>query len=289
MKVLLLQCAGEHKGQDGWTENTFLRECFALKHAFELNNWEVDIYGPGHPALKLENKYDILLYLEQYKHNNFPKNLKLLFSKAIRVQWIIDLHYQGPEKYFEYSKECDIILHSTLPLMWEYNKLFQDKKHIYFPNGVDDRYFHGQGLDTTKDENIIFVGSDHVSRREYIEKLKVDIGLKSYFTTGIDMINRICGTKIHFNKNISNDVNYRTFETIGLGTCLITNYDKQLDDLGFVDGNNCLLYNDYAEALFKIRDALTNARWLDIEKYGYELSKKHTYTNRIKDLLKEIA
>ena len=288
MKVLILQTAGKHNGTDGWTPNHYMRECFAIKYAFEQNGWEVDIWGQGHKNFELKNIYQIVFFLEQYDYSKFPKNLKLKFPKAILVQWIIDLHYQGPEKYYQYSKECDIILHSTFSLMWEYNKIFQDKKHLYFPNGVDDRLFHGQGIDTTKKENIIFVGSDHESRKEYIEKLKVDVGLKSYFATGIDMLNKISETKIHFNKNIGCDVNYRTFETIGIGTCLITNYDKQLDALGFVDGKNCLLYNDYNEALYKIRDALVYAKWLNIGKYGYELSKTHSYTIRIENLLKEL-
>ena len=72
------------------------------------------------------------------------------------------------------------------------------------------------------------------------------------------MIKIISEAKISFNKNLSCDINYRTFETIGLGTCLATDYNEDLSSLGFIDEKNCILYKNYNECVDKINNAIKN-------------------------------
>lgn len=287
MKWLIIQSDGEHKGQDGWTPNWYLRECYAIQHALIQNSQEADIWGLRHANYSQTpdfGSYDVIFCIENYETGWLPDLSSIKGTQ--KIQWIIDLHCQSYECYGKISKDMDLVLHSTRSLIDEYAKIYSNARHVWFPNGVDNRYFYCRDKEKTVD--VSFVGSKNPSRKEFIERLESEVGLKYHFATGQDMIDIISSSKIHFNKNIGIDMNYRIFETIGLGTCLITNYDDTLNEIGFVDGENILIYNDYSEAREKILSCLADGSWESIAKAGNEFSKNHTYSNRIKRLLEEI-
>lgn len=284
MKTLIIQSDGMHKGQDSFTRNDYLRECYAIQHAFKNNDIESSIWGLRHDnynEIPNFNSYDLIFIIENYEFEWIPS--ELYDSKAIKIQWIIDLHCQN-SAYHNVSKNVDIILHSTKSLIKDYQSLFQNKKHIWFPNGVDDKYFFNYNKPKTID--LSFVGSKNVARKDFIEQLEEEKQLKYFFATGQDMINIISETKIHFNKNISVDVNYRNFETIGLGTCLLTDYNLELNDLGFINDINCIMYKTYSDAVEKIDQALKDNVWQKIAQKGNTFAKEHTYSRRIENLLK---
>lgn len=287
MKWLIIQSDGAHKGQDGWTPNWYLRECYAIQYALVQNNQEADIWGLRHPNyshIPEFGSYDVIFCIENYETEWLP-NLSLVNGPK-KIQWIIDLHCQRHECYGKISRDMDIVLHSTKSLMKDYSKLYSNAKHLWFPNGVDDRYFYCRNKEKTID--ISFVGSKNQSRKEFVERLESEIGLKYYFATGQDMIDIISSSKIHFNKNISVDMNYRIFETIGLGSCLITNYDDILSEMGFIDGKNVITYKTYDEAKDKIISCLSDENWKSISESGNKLSKEHSYIARIKELLNKL-
>ena len=96
------------------------------------------------------------------------------------------------------------------------------------------------------------------------------------------MVEAINSYDIHFNLNISNDINYRSFETLGCRTALCTNMNQAYEELGFVNGENCILYNDVRDIpslldLYKYEPTVLNR----IKDNGYQLSKLHTYEKRI--------
>jgi hypothetical protein len=62
--------------------------------------------------------------------------------------------------------------------------------------------------------------------------------------------------------------------------------DPDLLALGFEDGINCLLYRDVDEAATKIRTSLADGSWARLGTAGCALSKRHTYTQRIGELLR---
>ena len=95
------------------------------------------------------------------------------------------------------------------------------------------------------------------------------------------MVEALNSYKCQFNLNIANDINYRSFETIGCGTVLLTNYNPQYLELGFKDNINCLLYKDTTELVEKIQ-YVKNNDLSDISNNGYELSKNHSYRERVK-------
>jgi len=288
MKVLIIQSDGEHKGQDSYCRNDYLRECWALRHAFQQNGIrDVTVWGLRHNNFHQKpkfNEYDYVFVLEQYEAKWLPDLSKI--TKPKKIQWIIDLHCQKPDWYKRISKDCDVILHSTKSLIEGYKKDLPSKQHVWFPNGVDDRYFDANKLTPKNRDGFIFVGSDISCRREWIDYSKT-LGMKYMFKTGEDMIMAINSAKVHFNKSVSCDVNYRNFETIGLGTCLLTNYLPEMDLLGFKDGVKCLMYKNKEEIKEKLEYALENNRYHSIGMGGFVLSSAHTYRQRIENLIKD--
>ena len=107
--------------------------------------------------------------------------------------------------------------------------------------------------------------------------------------SGDPMIQLILRTKIHFNLSVSVDINYRNFETIALGTCLCTNYLPELEELGFKDGLNCIMYKNYDECMHKIKEYLMTGMYEKIALEGLKLSAEHTYCKRVEGILKLIA
>ena len=85
------------------------------------------------------------------------------------------------------------------------------------------------------------------------------------------------------------DINYRSFETIGCKIPLITNYNYQYTELGFKDEDNCIFYKDKDELIEKLNYYKVNKTLLySIAEKGYKLSSNHTYRNRIKHLRDKI-
>ena len=281
MRWLIIQSAGEHDGiRDNWTPNYYLRECLSLQFALERAGQQCDIWGKHHsnfdkvPPL---DQYDVIFLVENSDLSWVPD-----FSscKALKIQWIIDLHCNR-NTYLKWSPMCDVVLHSTKSLMNNYQS-FPNQKHIWFPNSFDERYFVDKKLERPID--VAFIGSIEGDRREWLRLLNVE----HLFLTGIDMINKISSIKIHFNKTLSTDVNYRCFETIGLGTCLLTNYLSEMEELGFKDKENCLFYRNIEECKEKISFALNNEEWKRIGLNAHEFAKSQTYSKRIEALLKEL-
>jgi hypothetical protein len=288
MKIIIIQSAGMHDGKrTKYCKNDYMRECLSLKYAFEENNWEADVWGLRHSNFNNPpdfNSYDYLLNLENYEMNWLPDFSKI--TNPIKMQWIIDLHCQNSKVYGKITNNMDIILHSTKSLMEDYRKLHPNKKHIWFPNGFDNRYFKNREMERNK--NIIFIGNI-CNRGELLQKMFKGLNMEVYIMkTGEEMLNLLNETKIQFNKSISVDVNYRNFETIGCGTCLLTNHLQELEELGFQNGVNCLMYKNINEIPNILNYALRNNNWLKISKEGELFSKKHTYIIRVNDLIKQI-
>lgn len=292
MRWLIIQSDGVHKGQDGWSPNAFLRECYGLQWALRANNEEADIWGLRHENFESPpdfNSYDFILLLENYETSWLPDFSRM--SRALRLQWIIDLHcFQDWNFFSRISQDMDIVLHSTRPFIPDYQELAPKCRHLWFPNAVDDRYFR---LDESKPErfsDILFIGGKGPARAALLDRMVSETGMTyGYGMTGTQYIIALQTAKIGFNKNQAKDINYRTFEVIACGGCLLTDRDPALGDLGFIHNGNCVLYESADEAVALARKLLIDGSWKTIAEAGHQLSAKHTYTQRIKDLLRQIS
>ena len=144
-------------------------------------------------------------------------------------------------------------------------------------------------MSVEKKHFIGFCGSI-LNRAQVLNFLTQKYNLKQdIFVLGDEMVKRINSYKIHFNINLANDINCRSFETVGCGVVLITNYNPQYEELGFIDGENCIIYKTIQEMVDKLEYYKNNNSKLNfLAQRGLELAAKHTHTKRAVEI-KELA
>ena len=280
MDILIIQENGRHNA------NKDFRECFCIKRALEKFNKKVKVWGLGHDNFYENinfNKFDIIVNLENYNTTNWIPDLSKT-NKPIKFLWCIDAHTKGTEIYkYEFYKNK---YHKTLQSTYDF--LRDIPESVWLPNAFDDSII--KPLNISKTINLGFCGNYATKERKAVlDFLTQSVNLKKdIFVIGQKMVETINSYKIHFNMNISNDINYRNFETIGCKTVLCTNKNHQYEKLGFIDMQNCILYSNLNEAIEKIEFVLKTNNILDeIASKGYQLSFNHTYEERAKTILNE--
>ena len=288
MKWLIIQSAGKNE------KNKFLRECFGIANGLKELKEDVAIWGLRHPNFDQNpdfESYDIIFVIENYEFEWLPDFSKI--KKPLKLHWIIDLHCRGMGVYEKISKDCDVILHSTKALIPFYQYKVPKPTHLWFPNAIDNIYFKPVPKHIKKQYNtqVLFIANP-LNRADYIQGLTSlkHLGFKhKQDVVGVDMINDTYMTQVNFNRSIGCDVNYRNFETVALGTCLITNYNRELEELGFRDGDNCFFYSTYGECVDKLSvKLLQRGRWELVQKDAARLGKRHTYRKRLEKMLRKI-
>lgn len=273
MKILLIQENGKHEA------NKSFRECFCIQRGLASLGIQSDVWGKGH----VENNesmhfssYDCIINIENYNTGWVPD---LSPSKAKKILWVIDAHCAGEQGYLnEFNRgDYDLMFHATEDFC---NEDFK----VWVPNCFDDELI--KKIDSPKKHLIGFCGN-YVNRKPLLDALQKEINLHTdIFVIGDDMVEAINSYHIHFNANIANDINYRSFETIGCGTMLMTNYNKQYEKLGFKDFENCVFYHSMDDIINKYNYLKDNPEEIKkIADAGHELSKKHTYKKRLEQVL----
>lgn len=273
MRVLIIQENGRHE------KNRHFRECFSIQRSFTKLGHEAHVWGLGHQNYKEEinyNSYDLIINLENYDTTGWVPDLSNVKTK--KFLWVIDAHCRGMKPYTDTfnSGKYDLILQST--------KDYLDKNSVWLPNACDSTLFYPREVE--KNIKFGFCGSV-LNRQQILDFLTQKYDLKqNIWVIGEEMVKLISSFKIAFNLNLANDINYRSFETISCGTALLTNFNSQYLDLGFVDEENCLLYKNVEELCSKIENYIVNdEKILKISKNALELSKRHTYDARIKNII----
>ena len=276
MNVLIIQENGRHDG------NRNFRECFCAQRAFIHHGHAATVWGLGHSNYEERpdyQSYDLIINLENYDETGWVPNLSEVQAK--KFLWSIDAHVKGIECYLKTAQEgnYDLILQATPE--------FVGQGSTWFPNCYDDELIKPNGCEKTHD--IGFCGNI-VNRGQLINLLKQELNLKlDEFVIGDKMVEAINSYKIHWNANICIDINYRNFETLGCGTCLLTSNSAHYASLGMVDGKNCLTYNNVEEMLEKARFALGNEAFIaSISNNGLVLAQEHTYKKRIGSLIQDL-
>jgi hypothetical protein len=160
-----------------------------------------------------------------------------------------------------------------------------DEDSIWFPNAYDDTLI--RPLEVDKTQEVGFCGNIN-NRGELISFIKelYPSFKEDVMVIGEDMVRVINSYKVHFNCNIGIDINYRSFETLGCKTALLTNYNTAYEELGFRDGFNCMMYRNVMELESKLKQLLSDDNLLEtITSRGYELAEEHTYLKRCEYLL----
>jgi hypothetical protein len=282
MKILIIQENGRH------LENREFRECFNLQRALLRKNIDTIVWGLGHdnfntPFQQIIKDIDVIILLENYESNGWLPDLSNI--NKLKIFWSIDSHMVLMNHITTVVKnKIDIVLNA----IESHQNYFKTSKTFYFPNAYpSDLISPIDGVD--KNIFLGFCGS-LLNRSEILDKLENNFGLKKdIWKLGNEMVKTINGYKIHFNKTLSNDINYRIFETMGCNTLMLTNSTENINTF-FNDMENIVIYNNETE-LFEKLNVLSSDNDLvkKISNSGYELVKNnHTYDNRADVLLKII-
>ena len=281
MRVLIVQENGRHD------KNRNFRECFSMQRSFQKCGHDADVWGMGHSNYEEGvdySDYDLLINLENYSHtagNWLPSFAEV---KCPKFLWAIDAHYNGEAMYERefHDGRYNIMLHSTKDFVTR-------PYHVWFPNCFDDTLIYPMES-VVKEYEFGFCGNYVTEdRKNVLEELEKKYSLKlDIWKIGEDMVRAINSYECSFNYNMdwkkTSALNYRNFETIGCKTLLLTSSSSEYEELGFVDGLNCFIY-DSKDDLFDRIDYIRKYDVSDVVDSGYDLSKDHTYDKRVQYLI----
>lgn len=281
-RILMVQERGRHE------KNRNYRESENFRRAFKSLGVECEVWGLGHdnfniPFEKMQEPYDVIFVMENYDEIGWLPDFSS--CKKLKFFWSIDSHCGSVPRHrkFCYDSKIDVLLNSSE----QYIQYFEGtaKVGVWFPNAYpDDLIFPDCSIN--KKYDVGFCGSMIADRPTWIPRLESryrDKFKKDIFVIGDEMVDAIRSYKIGVNKCIADDINYRTFETLGCGTMLVTNRVPNIEKL-FIDGEHLALYNTIEEMIEKIDYYLNNQdEMVRISKKGYDHVKKfHTYFERAK-------
>ena len=232
--------------------------------------------------MTIEKKYIISDTLQQYiDWENIIKIIKkyelqnFIYPGFILLKYFF--HSAIPRTFLDDIKPNKLIL-----------KYFKNKITHWFPNAYPSDLIYPMN-DVIKKYDVGFCGNVN-NRNSWIDLIASNFKLKKdIFVIGNEMVKTINEYTIHFNRNIADDINYRTFETLGCNTFILTNETPGLNQL-FEIGKNIITYNNENDLLDKIKFYLENdSEREQTTKLGYEhVTNNHTFFNRADLLLKII-
>ena len=165
------------------------------------------------------------------------------FPKVKKAFWGIDSHLNF-KRHLEYAENFDYIFLAISKFASQMNNLI-NKPVKWLP-----LYFPGRKIEVKQNPEIelSFVGNfkQHFfkQRREYLELLK-PYGIQIFEREYSRMPEIMNNSLISFNCSLSCDMNFRVFEALGYGSCLLTNW---VEDIGKIDGlgiRSCFYNKEY--------------------------------------------
>lgn len=276
MKILIIQEAGRHQA------NKEYREALNMQRALEKIGVDSVVWGLNYsnfhiPFEEVSKHCDVVLLLENYEINNWVPNLSNF--EGLKIFWSIDSHCVVGQHINTCNKHnIDIVLNA----IDSHQVFFKEYKTYYFPNAYpDDLIYPITSVGKTVD--LGFCGNK-LNRANYLVELQNRLGLKlDEMVIGDEMVRAINSYKVHFNRNIADDLNYRTFETLGCKTVLFTNYTESLEKL-FIPGEHLIVYDTVEDFITKYNELISDSKRMNqIAEAGYKhVKENHTFVNRAK-------
>ncbi len=278
MKILIIQECGRHE------KNKNFRESLNFQRAFTKIGIESTVWGLNYPNYnqsfeQISKGYNVVLLIENYNNGWLPN---ISNFKGLKIFWSIDSHMILQQHLNTCTiNKIDIVLNA----IDSHQRYFSKFKTYYLPNAYPDDLIYYKP-EIYKKYEVGFCGNI-ITRGDWIDSIP-NIR-KDVFVIGDDMVNSINSYKIHFNRNLADDINYRTFETLGCKTFLLTNKTENLDKL-FNIGEHLDIYTTKQDLLEKVKYYLSNDDIRNtIAEKGYEwVRENHTFVNRAKEILKII-
>lgn len=229
-------------------------------------------------------KYDVLLITQNYglENLNYIKNFN-----GIKLFWSIDSHkiFDGHKNFYA-QNHIDLMFVSGVEYADKFKKWGCNVcwlPNCYPSDLIKPTFFRNRPI------KFGFCGS-WGNRRQIIEKLHLEIGMKiAIHVIADDMANELCSYQIGWNRNESDDLNFRTFEVPGSGAMLLTNNTPGLYGC-FDPGEEIIIYEDIDDCIKKAKYYMEH----DSERHkiainGYlRARKEHSYDARILSILYNI-
>ena len=282
MKILIIQENGRHY------ENRLFRECFNFQRAFKRAGIESVVWGLGHdnfstPFEIIIQDIDVIFLIENYEVNNWLPDMSNL--NIFKIFWSIDSH-------------CTLISHinvvkqhkidMVLNAIESHQEHFKNVITHYIPNSYPSDLITKLNH-IEKNIFIGFCGTNFDDRINKIDNLNSKFNLdipKDIFILGNSMVEKINSYQVHFNQTLSNDINYRVFETMGCNTLLLTNNTENISSY-FTDMVDIVIYNNENELHDKVDFLIKNPILIkEMSQRGYDnVLKNHTYDNRAEEII----
>jgi glycosyltransferase involved in cell wall biosynthesis len=284
MKIVIIQEAGRHEKNKNFRESLNLHRSLSKIEGIESKVWGLNYPEFNTPFSEIEKWADVIFIIENYTSHWMPIN-EISQSNKLKIFWSIDSHcVLAQHQNLCQLLKIDILLNSTEGYIPYYKDLV--KKSYWFPNSYPDDLMYPMDIEKTID--VGFCGNI-LNRGHVIDSLNKYGIKKDVFVIGDDMVKSINSYKIHLNCNISDDINYRTFETLGCKTFLLTNYTPGLEKI-FEIGKELVVYENLEDLDNKVKYYLENKEERNkIAEAGYNRVKsEHTYFERSKKLIEII-
>jgi len=271
--LLIVQERGRHEG------NREYRECECLSRAFTRLGVENQVTGKGYESFacwdELLAKASSILVLENYGMLNWLPRAVRYFSGQMAF-WCIDSHV-ALERHLS---ECAAFGFGTIICSVHAHVSKFGANARWLPNAFPSDLI--KPMEAPKKHDVGFCGNWVTGRRPFYDAVSRHIPVHSdIMVIGDEMVRAVRSYSIHLNRNYSIDLNYRTFETLGAGTFLLTNNTDKLLDL-FSAGVHLDTYDSVEDCVAKIRMYLSDpVKRMHIERAGCkEAHEKHSYDAR---------
>ncbi len=161
---------------------------------------------------------------------------------------------------------------------------------LWMPYGYDEHIHKYLPTETLK-HDVVFIGLQYEQRTQALQAIS-DKGWDVFSTLGIiyDEYNKLYNEgMIAFNWSSKKDLPARFWEGLAMKRCVLTNLVPDLIEFDFEEGVDYVGFDTQEEAVSKADFYLERKELLfKIANNGYNKVKPHTWTNRVKQLLKEI-
>lgn len=282
MKILIIQ--ERERNPDMYR----FREALSLQRAFKKIKVDSTVFGLNYPDFAssttykaLEKSADAIILLENYENTTKPWIPDLSKSSKLKIFWAMHSHvnlynHVGLAK----KHKIDLVLCS----IESFQHHFPFAKTEYLPNAVDHELIKpANNFYKERKHNLGFCGNTVNENREcWLKHLDKKYGIKKNIGVyGKSMTKAIRSYWIHWNRNIGEDINLRTFETLACKTVLFTNHTENIDTL-FSPGKDLVVYKDSTDFEKKFLYMIENPDEMhQMADNGYEhVIKNHTYIQR---------
>lgn len=279
MRIVILQENGRH------VANRMFRECFSCARALHSLGHDVSVAGLGHDLPDGCESYeeliatcDAVLSLEDYDSGWHPD---LSAAKCIKFFWSRDSHLQL-DRHLEFARHhrFDVVAVAPHARVDAFASLCD--RAIWLPNAVDTALVFPTGYKSVPFGfcGTVAAGAERAATvKQLVDKYAMHV---DDWVLGHSMVRAVSSYWVGWNRNLADDINYRTFETLACRTALVTNETPGLRELFDVE-QDLFVYTDEASMHAAIRRAMADKLEAEMRaNSGYcRVITRHTYLHRM--------